>query len=163
MLTTANNFLTENIFSISSEEELAQAFRIRDQKKLIIPANFTFPMNVRSYLTWQEPSGVYTYLVFKSPNWDSIRGVAFKRPSSDGEPTGGLCNWCHAYGSSEEIGMLTVAMSAEITVGYHICKDLRCVEKIEEATALAGKHPEKAIDQLYQKISRMFENMKGYT
>ncbi|MBY0452977.1 MAG: FBP domain-containing protein, partial [Bdellovibrionaceae bacterium] len=107
MLTTLNNFQTENIFSISSEEELVQSFRARDQKKLVLPAGLKYPMNVRSYLTWKESSGVYTYLVFKKPEWDLPKGVAFKRLNAGGEqPAGGMCNWCHAYGSSEEIGML---------------------------------------------------------
>ncbi len=105
MPTQINNFLTENVFSISSEEEFVGAFRIRDQKKLILPENLRFPLNIRSYFTWREPSGVYTYLVFKMPNWDMPRGVAFKRTSPSGEQTGGLCNWCHAYGPSDGFGL----------------------------------------------------------
>lgn len=154
-----SHFFTELMFSIDSEADLVKAFRIRDQKKLLIPPNLPYPFNVRSYFTWQDPSSVYTYLVFKMPNWDLPRGVAFKHTVSTGEPTGGLCNWCHAYGSSEEIGILSLSVNANVTLGYHICQDLRCIEKIEEASARAGKSPEKNIDQLYQRMARLFERL----
>lgn len=154
-----SHFFTELTFSIGSEEELTKAFRLRDQKKLMLPEGLPYPFNVRSYFTWQDPNGIYTYLVFKMPNWDMPRGVAFKRANTSGEPTGGLCNWCYSYGSSEEIGMLSLKMSATVSVGYHICHDLRCIEKIEEASARAGKSPEKNIDQLYHRMASLFEKL----
>lgn len=162
MLTVTPNGRNEITFSIASEEELVEAFRNRDQKKLVLPEKLPFPFNVRSYFAWKEPSGVYTYLVFKMPNWESPRGVAFKRTPSTGEPMGGLCNWCHAYGSSEDIGMLSVAMSADVSNSYFICQDLRCIEKIEENAALSGKDPAKYIDQLYYRIEKLFENISNY-
>ncbi|WP_374076055.1 FBP domain-containing protein [Bdellovibrio bacteriovorus] len=162
MQSQINNFTKENIFSIETEEELIQAFRLRDQKKLILPERLQFPLNVRSYFTWKEPSGVYTYLVFKMPNWDLPRGVAFKRTAHSGESVGGLCNWCHAYGSSEEIGFLSVTMSAQVSNSYIICQDLRCIEKIEEAAMLAGKDPEKPIAELYRRMEKLFENISNY-
>ncbi|AFY03251.1 hypothetical protein Bdt_3576 [Bdellovibrio bacteriovorus str. Tiberius] len=158
----SNNFQAEHSFSISSEDELVKSFRVRDQKKLVLPGNLKFPLNIRSYFTWKESSGVYTYLVMKMPNWDLPKGVAFKRTASSGEPTGGLCNWCNAYGSSEEIGLLSVAMSANVSNSYMICQDLRCIEKIEEAAMLAGKDPEKNITELYYKMSKLFENISNY-
>jgi hypothetical protein len=157
-----NNFQTENVFSIISEEELVQSFRLRDQKKLVLPDGLKYPFNIRSYFTWKESSGVYTYLVFKAPNWDAPRGVAFKRSSPAGEPTGGLCNWCHAYGPSDEIGMMSVAMDANTSQGYYLCQDLRCIEKIEEATTLSGKNPEKYIAELYFRMGKLFENISNY-
>lgn len=147
-------------FSIASESELVSSFRLRDQKKLMLPQNLPYPFNVRSYFTWQDPNGIYTYLVFKMPNWDMPRGVSLKRTVTHGEPTGGICNWCHAYGSSDEIGMLSLNLNADVSVGYQVCQDLRCIEKIEESSARAGKSPEKNIDQLYQRIAKLFENMK---
>ncbi len=78
MLPQTNNFLSEHTFSISSEEELINSFRPHDQKKLILPEKMIYPLNIRSYLTWKESSGVYTYLVFKIPNWDQPRGCCFQ-------------------------------------------------------------------------------------
>lgn len=157
-----NNFRMENHFSIASENELTNSFRYRDQKKLILPEKLKFPLNVRSYFTWKEPSGTYTYLVFKMPNWDSPRGIAFKRSRSSGEPTGGLCNWCHAYGSSDDISMLSVKMSSTVSLGYFLCQDLRCIEKIEEMSMLSGKNPEKYVADLYRRIESLFESVSNY-
>jgi hypothetical protein len=157
-----NNILIENHFAIASENELIQSFRPRDQKKLVLPDGLKFPIKVDSYFAWKEPSGVYTYLVFKMPNWDLPRGVAFKKTAAaSGEATGGMCNWCHAFGSSEEIGMMTVSMSANISQSYLLCQDLRCIEKIEEAAMLNGKNPEKHIAELYHRMEKLFENISN--
>ena len=155
----SHHFQTETYFSIESEAELISSFRLRDQKKLILPKGLTYPFNVRSYFTWAESNGVYTYLVFKMPNWDMPRGVAFKRFAASEEPTGGLCGWCNAYGSSEEIGMMSLTVNAEVSLGYLLCQDLRCIEKIEEASARAGKSPEKNISLLYHRMASLFENL----
>ena len=162
MLSQSNNFKKENVFSIASEEELVQAFRLRDQKKLILPEGLKFPLNVASYFAWKEPSGVYTYLVIKLPNWDMPRGGAFKRTASTGEPVGGLCSWCNQYGTSEDINMLSVTMSANVSTSYYLCHDISCIEKIEDMADRAGKDPEKYIAELYHKIGKLFENLSGY-
>jgi len=162
MQTQTVGFGSDISFHINSAEELTQAFRLRDQKKLILPDKIKYPFNVRSYFTWKEPSGVYTYLVFKLPNWDMPQGVAFKRTPSGGEPIGGLCSWCHAYGTSDDIGMLSVAMSSTVSSSYLICHDLSCIEKIEDMAAMSGKSPDKNIDELYYRISKLFENLKNH-
>ena len=162
MLTTINNFQDEVTFSIESKEELLGAFRAQDQKKLILPKDLKFPLNVRSYFSWKESSAVYTYLVFKKPNWDLPRGIIFKRVGQGDAPTGGLCSWCHSYGGSDDIGMLSVAMTSNISCSYILCHDLRCIEKIEEASARSGKHPEGAIHQLYLRIDTLFESLLAY-
>ena len=162
MIPTTNNFQTEIAFSITSEQELIQAFRNRDQKKLVLPAGLKFPMRVRSYFTWKESSGAYTYLVFKKPNWDLPRGAAFKRVEPAGEPTGRLCSWCNAYGSSADINMHSVAANANVSFTYILCQDLRCIEKIEEAATLSGKNSENWIHQLYHRMGSFFEQISTY-
>ncbi len=163
MLSLSNNFQTEFTFTIDSENELIQSFRSTDQKKLILPAGLAFPLRVRSYFTWQEPSNTYTYLVFKKPNWDLPSGMVFKRAYQGSEgPTGRMCSWCHAYGSSEEIGMLSVAANANTSFTYMLCRDLRCVEKIEESATLSGKSSEHHIHQLYNRMGLFFEQISTY-
>lgn len=157
-----DHFRKENSFSIESEQDLIHSFREKDQRKLVVPSKLQYPLEVRSYLAWQEGSGVYTYLVYKHPQWDLPRGITFKKTHSSGEPTGGLCNWCHHYGSSEEIGLMSVDVNHKTSLSYFICKDLRCVEKIEEDSALAGKDPEKNIHQLYTRINKLIENLQNY-
>ncbi len=162
MLTSTNNFQNENTFTIESKEDLILSFRGRDQKKLLLPIALQFPIRIRSYLAWKESSGVYTYLIFKNPNWDLPRGVTFKRMAVGDSATGGLCGWCHSYGGNDEIGMLSAAMNSEVSCGYILCHDLRCIEKIEELAALAGKNPEVAIHQLYERIQLFFDNLSSY-
>ncbi|MBC7465618.1 MAG: FBP domain-containing protein, partial [Bdellovibrio sp.] len=43
-------------------------------------------------------------------------------------------------GSSEEIGMMSGAVNSNISAAYILCRDLRCIEKIEEAANLSGKN-----------------------
>ena len=148
-----------NVFTIASKEELIGAFRKNDLKKLILPDDLQFPIQVSSYFTWKESSGVYVYLVFKLPNWDLPRGVAFKKvPLRDG-PTGNLCTWCHAYGSSEEIGMMSLALNSKVSYSYLLCRDLSCARKIDDMTALAGKSPHKHLLELYQRMEKLFDGM----
>ncbi len=163
MLTSINNFQTEISFTIESEEELIGSFRRSDQKKLILPAGLKFPMRVASYFTWKESSGVYTYLVFKQPNWDLPKGMVFKRAHQGIEaPTGRLCSWCNSYGSAEDIGMLSVTASSTVSAAYILCRDLRCIEKIEEAATLSSKNPETLIHQLYRRMGLFFESISNY-
>ena len=162
MLTPINNFQNENTFSIESKEDLIQSFRTRDQKKLFFPFEFPFPIRIQSYLSWKESSGVYRYLVFKKPNWDLPRCIVFKRMSQGDAVTGGICGWCHSYGSADEIGMLSVSMNANVSCAYIICQDLRCIKKIEENSARAVKNPEKSIHQLYTRIGNFYEEISNY-
>ncbi len=157
-----DNPSTDNSFHIASEQELILCFRPRDQKRLVVPLNLRFPIKVNSYYTWKESSGVYTYLIFKRPNWDAPRGVAFKRTPSTGEATGGLCSWCNSYGTSEEIGYLSVAMSAKVGNSYLICHDLSCASKIEQGAMLAGRDPDKYLISLFYRMEKLFENLTNH-
>ena len=146
-------------FSIASKQELISVFRSHDQKKLILPEAVKFPLTVQSYFTWSEPSGVYVYLVFKLPNWDLPKGVAFKKVPFSGEPVGCLCNWCHAYGSSQEIGLMSVMINKKTSASYPICKDLSCAKKIEDMSNLSGKNPHRHQVELYAKMKIFFESL----
>lgn len=155
-----HQYQKEHEFAIESEKDLVEVFRLRDQKKLILPDNLEYPFSVKSYMTWRESSGVYTYLVFKLPNWDLPRGVAFKRTVA--EYPGGLCCWCNSYGTSEEISFMSVSMSGNVSSGYLLCQDLSCLEKIEELSARAGKDPAPNIETLFFRMGKLFENISGY-
>ncbi len=162
MLTTLNNFKTETTFSIESEKDLVSSFRVRDQKKLVLPAGLKFPLHIRSYFTWSEASGVYEYLVYKNPNWDLPRSIVFKRFYRTSESTGSMCGWCHSYGSADEVGMMSVSFNSNTSAAYILCQNLRCIEKIEEASNLSGKSVEKVVDQLYSRINLFFEGVFNY-
>ncbi len=127
---------------------------------LVLSSDLSYPFRVSSYLTWKESSGVYTYLIFKKPNWDLPRGLVFKRVNA--EFAGGLCSWCNSYGGSDEINMLSVSVNSSVSFSYILCNNLKCIEKIEEAAALGGKNPEKWIHQLYDRMGNCFEGVSTY-
>lgn len=50
-------------------------------------------------------------------------------------------------------------MQTQVSV-IKFAKTCAALKKIEEASARAGKSPEKNVDQLYQRMARLFENLK---
>lgn len=150
----------ESTFTIGSADDLQQSFRPKDQTKVILPDILRFPLKVDYYLTWREGSGVYTFLVVKFPHWDQARGIAFKRTRVTGEPVGGQCSWCNSYGSSDEIGLMSVSISNKESRSYYLCNDLACLKKIEHYSALAGKESEKYSMELFFRIEKLFENIR---
>ncbi len=53
---------------ILSEQQLLSAFREFDQPQVQIPSNLKFPLGLKDYLSWIEPSGHRVYLVFPDSN-----------------------------------------------------------------------------------------------
>lgn len=146
------------VFNIESEDEIAPFFRPRDRKKVILPRGLELPMRVQYYFTWGESSGVYRYLLFKKPGWENPMGLVFRRgDQSMHAGTGRLCDWCHGYGSSDQIGLLTTAVNSKRTVGMMLCLDLSCGDKIENGPNLSNKDPQTLILQVCEKIGRFFE------
>lgn len=143
-------------FQISSEEDLIQTFRPKDHDLVILPRPLTYPLNIQHYIAWGESSGNYTYLVFKRPNWELPRGLVFRRTPTQ-QTTSNLCDWCHSYGSTEDIGMLTVRINAELTVGQYLCVNLDCLEKLETQITSTGKNFDTLAEQVCQKIERFYE------
>jgi hypothetical protein len=145
-------------FEISSADELAGCFRERDRSRVILRNDFELPMRVQYYFTWSDPSGAYRYLLFKKPGWETPLGLVFRSGSShvDGA-TGGICDWCHAYGSSNQIGLLTTAVNSKRTVGMMLCLDLSCGDKIENGLSQSSKAPEVRILEVCERMGRFFD------
>jgi hypothetical protein len=57
-----------------------------------------------------------------------------------------------AHGSAAEIGLLTTDVDAKRRVGVNLCLDLRCSERLESRTNLAGGS---ALDENKKLIERM--------
>jgi hypothetical protein len=72
-----------------------------------------------------------------------------------------MCDWCHAYGSSDEIGLLTAEASSKRRVGVHLCLDLRCGEKLETAANLAGRNPRVLAGRLVERMVRFAQEGLG--
>jgi hypothetical protein len=59
------------------------------------------------------------------------------------------------------VGLLSTAVSSKRRVGVHLCLDLRCKEKIEDAADRSGRHPREALEQLQQKMYRFAHEALG--
>jgi hypothetical protein len=142
------------MFSIKTEADLLNAFRPRDRASVELPAGLSFPHFVRDYLAWVEPAGVRVFLVFEDPASKRPLGIAFQRVSSAGGAGPQLCEWCHAYGSASEVGLLTADRNSRRRVGVALCRDLRCADKIEQAGELSGRSTVEPRHRLVERMVR---------
>ncbi|MGZ3689784.1 MAG: FBP domain-containing protein [Bdellovibrionota bacterium] len=117
------------MFRITSEAELMNCFRPRDRDEVVVPER-AFPLSVRDYLTWLEPSGVRVYLVFRDPLGGALLGIVFRRDQGNAvEPA--MCEWCHSVRGGGSVGLLTARASSRRRIGISLCRDLSCAEKSE--------------------------------
>jgi hypothetical protein len=153
--------MTSSRFTLRSHADLIDTFRPEDQKSVVIPKGTPYPVSVEHYFAWTEPSGVYTYLVFKRQDWETPRGLMFQRNGSGSSSSpAGMCDWCHTSGPSDEVGLLTTTMTPHTTGGTWLCLDLSCLQRIEEQSGLAGKSPDKKIQKLMKKIGDFYQRAR---
>jgi hypothetical protein len=124
------------MFLLRSEKDLVEAFFPRDQKRLELPKGVKYPLVVRDYLAWSDPASPRVHLVFTEPGARHPIGLVFDRDRS-GASQGSMCEWCHSFGSSAEIGLLMLTVSDNRRVGIHLCRDLSCRDKIEQNLSLS--------------------------
>lgn len=117
---------------ISSVEEMKQSFRPIDQEEVQFPAEMTFPLLVRDYLAWVEPSGHRTYLVFADPAGQKARGIVFRRGHQSADSPAVMCDWCHSVRGRGTVGLLTATVSPTHRIGLNLCRDLSCKEKLDK-------------------------------
>ncbi|XXF76794.1 FBP domain-containing protein [Myxococcaceae bacterium GXIMD 01537] len=149
------------MFRLETDRDLIKSFRPRDQRAIEMPKGIKFPMFVRDYLAWRESSGARMYLVFGAPGTHKPIGIIFRKDSEAGPPVAALCDWCHTYGSSNEVGLLTTAVSSKRRVGVHLCLDLRCKEKLEDAANRTGHHPREGLERLHERMFRFAHEALG--
>lgn len=149
------------MFRFETDRALIESFRSRDRRVIEMPSGITFPLFVRDYLAWTETSGARVYLVFTAPSSRKPIGIIFRRNSSGGGLTSSMCEWCHSPGSSSEVGLLTTDADDKRRVGVHLCLDLRCKEKLEDAADRSGRHPREALEQLRERMFRFAHEALG--
>jgi hypothetical protein len=143
------------MFRIETEKELLSAFRSRDRKFVELPKGTRLPLFVRDYLAWVDPYGVRVFLVFTAPGSKRPTGIAFRRDQQGDKTLAiGVCDWCRASGSTDQIGLLTTDVDSKRRVGVNVCLDLRCNEKVEAAMNMAGRSPVEELQQLIERMSR---------
>ncbi len=149
------------MFRLETDRALIESFRSRERRVIEMPAEITFPLFERDYLAWTETSGARVYLVFAAPGSRRAIGLIFRRDQSDTGPTSRMCEWCHSYGSGYEVGLLTTDVNSKRRVGVHLCVDLRCKEKLEDAADRTGRHPLEALKQLQERMFRFAHEALG--
>jgi hypothetical protein len=112
------------MFLIQNEAELRGFFRELDQPEVILSEELKFPLKVRDYLHWLEPSQCRVYLVFKDPSFKAPLGLVFRRDQTMGPSVAAMCEWCHAVRSGNEIGILTATCDSKKRIGVSLCRDL---------------------------------------
>lgn len=111
---------------INSEEQLLETFREIDRDEVQVPLTARFPMAVKDYVSWIEPSGHRIYLVFEDVQTGAPLGVVFQRTHASADTKASMCQWCHAVRSGTGVGLLTASASKNHRVGVHLCADLNC-------------------------------------
>lgn len=143
-------------FRLSTEPEILKCFRAKDQELVIFPRPMDYPFDVQYYFSWSEASGNYTYLIYKHPTWDKPMGMVLRRVNS-ALTTANTCDWCHSYGNSNDVGMLKVRITEDVTMGQYLCLNLDCLNKLDTQSHMTGKSIEMLDEQVCEKINRFYE------
>jgi hypothetical protein len=138
------------MFFIKTERDLLKAFRHRDRRAFEPPPGAVFPIVLRDYHAWIDPTGVHAYLVFQDPSSGRPLGIAFRRDVAPDESGSRMCDWCHNFGA--DVGLLTAERTSRRRVGVGVCRDLRCADRIEQAAELAGRSSRQARHRLLERM-----------
>lgn len=113
---------------IASQEAFLNSFREFEQSQVQLPPGLKFPLAVKDYLSWVEPSGHRVYLVFED---DGVaRGVVFQRTRVSPETPASMCQWCHAVRSGSGVSLLSATIGRDRRAGIYLCSDLNCREHV---------------------------------
>ncbi|MBM4379580.1 MAG: FBP domain-containing protein [Deltaproteobacteria bacterium] len=147
------------MFRIGSEEALLEAFRPKDRKQVTVPREMKFPLIAQHYHAWAHPAGGRVFLVF-AVKGGVPTGIAF-------DVDGGIaavpkmCDWCHCGRLGNQVGLLSARLNAKKTVGVHVCTDLGCKQKLEDAANRGGSSPLPGIERLVARMGRFAEEALG--
>lgn len=149
---------SEYAFQLQSEAELLETFRLRDRKKVVLPKFLHLPLSVQYYFAWTEPTGLYVYLIFKKAEWEAPKGIVFRRDDKGSSISSArLCEWCHSYGPSDQIGMLSVKLTPRNIVGILLCLNLECLERLETSLNFSKKHFDRLALDVCERIARFYD------
>ena len=149
-------------FTLNSDAELLATFHPKDQRSVVFHEDIAYPFTVENYYAWTESSRVYTYLIFKAEGWKHQMGIVFQRNGSGNAISpAGMCDWCHSFGASNEIGLLTTTLDRKTSGGSWLCLDLSCLEKIAENALMSRRNADKQIERLCNKMGEFIERVRN--
>jgi hypothetical protein len=126
------------VFKLDSEAALLAAFRPKDRPRVEVAPDLSFPLAVHDYLAWRHPAGGRVFLVFAVPG-GAPTGIAFDAAEGPGPSVPHLCQWCHSSVEGNGVGLLTATLNGTKRIGVHVCSDLSCGQKLEEAANRLGQ------------------------
>lgn len=138
---------------------MIELFRPLDQDQVIVPTTMRFPLAVKDYVSWREPSGHRTYLVFNDPVRNQPLGVVFER-SHGSQKVPMMCEWCHSVRPQSDVALMTATASEKRRVGVHLCSDLLCKERILGAPGINDMR--ETLNQ-QEKIQRLLLKMINFS
>lgn len=141
------------MFKLDSENAVLETFRPKDRDLVALPPDLKLPVIVRDYLAWTHPAGGRVFVVFAVPG-GAPTGIAFDTNGGAGPSVPQLCDWCHSSGQGTEVALLTARVHRAKRVGVHLCADLSCKAKVEDAANLAGRSVQAAIAPVVQRMGR---------
>ena len=144
---------------IAYEEELLSSFRESDRAQVQIPATLTFPMGLKDYVTWAEPSGHRVYLVFQEMNSGQPMGVVFQRTRGAADVAASMCQWCHSIRGGSAVSLLTTDAGPNRRIGLHLCTDLNCKQN---ALAPPGQNDFMVSLSGEEKVARIVARMNTF-
>lgn len=140
------------MFKLDSENALLEAFRPKDRKLVEVGKDIVLPRFVRNYLAWAHPGGGRVFLVFAVPGGVPT-GIVFDLVGGAGTSAMQMCDWCHTSGKNA-VGLLTATLNDRKRVGVHVCSDLSCQDKLEEAATLGGFSVLPSMQKLMERMGR---------
>ena len=105
-----------------------ECFRAIDLDDVYVPPDLSFPLTVRDYVAWPEPSGARVSLVFEEPISQQLIGVVFRRGRTPPDAPAAMCQWCHAVRVGGAVTMMTASIDRDRRVGLYLCASLNCRE-----------------------------------
>lgn len=109
---------------ILSDDQLLQSFRPFERGEVQIPSDFAYPLAMKDYLAWTEPSGHRVFLVFSDK--ESLQGVIFYRTKVASDTPAAMCQWCHSVRGRAGVSLLSATVDRDRRIGVYLCSDLNC-------------------------------------
>ena len=147
------------MLSLRDVDQLYATFRAIDHDEVYVPPDLTFPLAVRDYLAWPEPSGHRVFLIFAEPYTEQKVGVVFRRGRTPADAPAAMCQWCHAVRVGGAVSMMTAAVDRDRRVGLYLCSSLNCREN---ALSTPGVHDIPETIPPAERVKRILVRMSAF-
>jgi hypothetical protein len=151
------------MFRISTEAELKKTFRPRDVRVFELPPEVRFPLYVRDVFSWVDLHGARACVVFMPPGENRPVALSFRRDMGPRPEGGVMCDWCHSFGSPDQVCMMMCEASSKRRVGVLLCRDLGCAQRVEDAADRAGRNVAAARATVVERMWRFAQEGLGIT